>query len=58
MTLLWFAVWLISDLIGDSEALTFDPVNAWAATLVLALALDVNRPHGLPRRQRCDRDTA
>jgi hypothetical protein len=44
-------VWLIADRIGDSEALTFDPVNAWAATLVLALALDVNRPRLLPGRR-------
>ena len=56
MTLLWFVVWLIADRIGDSEALTFDPVNAWAATLVLALGLDVNRPSGFPRRE--DRDSA
>jgi hypothetical protein len=26
-------------------------VNAWAATLVLALALDVNRPRLLPGRR-------
>ena len=43
MTLIWFIVWLISDLSGDREALTFDPVNAWAATLILAIALDHER---------------
>ena len=26
-TLIWFAVWLIADRIGDREALLFDPVN-------------------------------
>lgn len=45
MTLLWFVVWLICNLIGDREALTFDPVNWWAGTLVLAVALDLGRQH-------------
>ena len=36
MTLLWFAIWFVSNLIGDKEALTFDPVNWWAGTLILA----------------------
>lgn len=45
MTILWFVVWLICDLIGDRESLTFDPVNAWAATLILAIALDLGRQH-------------
>jgi hypothetical protein len=41
MTFIWFIVWLIADLIGDEEALTFDPVNFWAGWLLLALALDL-----------------
>ncbi len=45
MTLLWFIVWFISDRIGDRESLTFDPVNAWAGTLLLAVALDLARQH-------------
>lgn len=45
VTLLWFVVWLICNLIGDREALTFDPVNWWAGTLVLAAALDLGRQH-------------
>lgn len=45
MTLLWFVVWLICDLIGDREALTLDPVNWWAGTLILAVALDLGRQH-------------
>ena len=34
MTLLWFFVWLIWDLVGDEEPLTFDPVNWWAGSLL------------------------
>lgn len=44
MTVIWFIVWLLANAIGDHEALRFDPVNAWAATLLLAVALDINRP--------------
>jgi len=45
MTLLWFLVWLICDLIGDREELQFDPVNWWAGTLLLAIAVDLARQH-------------
>ena len=45
MTLLWFFVWLIANLIGDEEGLTFDPVNVWAGWLLLALALDLAGAH-------------
>ena len=45
MTLLWFCVWLIANLIGDEEGLTFDPVNFWAGWLLLALALDLAGAH-------------
>jgi hypothetical protein len=45
VTLIWFVIWLVSDLIGDRESLTFDPVNAWAATLILVIALDLGRQH-------------
>ena len=44
MTILWFVVWLVADLIGDREALVFDPVNWWTGTLLAALAIDLNRP--------------
>jgi hypothetical protein len=50
MTLIWFVIWLIANNIGDREALRFDPPNVWAATLVLAVALDINRPQIRPRR--------
>jgi hypothetical protein len=45
MTLLWFVIWLIFDLIGDREPLRFDPVNWWAGFFLLAIAVDLNRPH-------------
>ena len=58
MTLLWFFVWLIANLIGDEEGLTFDPVNFWAGWLLLALALDLAGAHatedayGMSKRSR------
>ena len=48
MTLIWFVVWLVCDLVGDGESLTFDPVNWWAGTLLLAIALDLGRQHAAP----------
>jgi hypothetical protein len=45
MTLIWFIVWLIANNIGDRESLIFDPVNWWAATLILTVALDLGRQH-------------
>jgi hypothetical protein len=50
MTLIWFATWLIADLVGGREGLEFNPVNIWAGTLLLALALDVGRAGGVPGR--------
>lgn len=45
MTIVWFVIWLISNVIGDNAPLTFDPVNWWAGTLVLAVALDLGTQH-------------
>jgi hypothetical protein len=45
VTLVWFVIWLICNLIGDNEGLTFDPVNWWAGTLLLAIALDLGAVH-------------
>jgi hypothetical protein len=45
VTLLWFFVWLISNLIGDSEPLVFDPVNWWAGLLLFAVAVDLAGIH-------------
>jgi hypothetical protein len=46
MTLLWLVIWFI---VGQ-EPLTSDPVNAWTATLILAIGLDLGRAGGLPQR--------
>lgn len=55
MTLIWFVIWLVCNLIGDDEVLTFAPVNWWAGTLLLVIALDLSRQHatqlGKPTRQ-------
>ena len=45
MTLLWLVVWFIADQVGGHEPLLFNPVNAWAATLILAIALDLGASH-------------
>ena len=50
MTLVWFVAWLIANNFGGTEPLVADPVNAWAATLILAVALDLGRAGGLPER--------
>jgi hypothetical protein len=50
MTLVWFVIWFISDRVGDREALTFQPVNVWAWTLILVAALDLSRQHVRAKR--------
>jgi hypothetical protein len=45
MTLLWFVVWLIWNLVGDHEPLELDPVNFWTGSLIFAIALDLSRQH-------------
>jgi hypothetical protein len=45
LTLIWFVVWLVFNLVGDSEPLIFDPVNWWTGLLLLAIALDLSRQH-------------
>ncbi|MGH2956684.1 MAG: hypothetical protein ACRDL6_06805 [Solirubrobacterales bacterium] len=52
MTLIWFIIWLIANNVGDPEPLTLAPVNGWVGTLILAVALDLNRPHYFPSRAR------
>jgi hypothetical protein len=52
MTFVWFVVWLIANNVGSDEPLLLDPVNAWAATLVLAIALDVNRSAAVGRSRK------
>jgi hypothetical protein len=48
LTLVWFVVWLIWNVVGDNESLSFDPVNWWSGTLILAVALDLSRQHATP----------
>lgn len=50
MTLIWLVVWFVANLVGDSEPLRFDPVNGWAGTLLLVVALDLSKTHALDRR--------
>ena len=45
MTIAWFVIWLITNNIGGTNPLELDPVNFWTATLILAAAIDLNRPH-------------
>ena len=51
MSVAWFVVWLVSDLVGGRAPLHLDPANWWVATLILAIALDLNRPQ-VTRRSR------
>jgi hypothetical protein len=52
MTVLWFLIWLIANNVGAHEPLLTDPVNAWTATLVAAVALDLARGHVPDRASR------
>jgi hypothetical protein len=45
MTFVWFVIWLIANNVGGHEPLLLDPVNAWTATLILAIALDFGGAH-------------
>jgi hypothetical protein len=49
MTLVWFVVWLVFNLVGDKEPIAFAPVNWWAGALLLAVALDLARQHAPER---------
>ena len=50
MTLFWFVIWLVWNLVGDREPLLFDPVNFWTGSLLLAIALDLGGHHAAARR--------
>jgi hypothetical protein len=45
MTFIWFVIWLVANNVGGQEPLILDPVNAWSATLILAVALDLGGAH-------------
>jgi hypothetical protein len=49
MTVVWFVIWLICNIAGAREPLILDPVNAWTATLILAIALDLGAAHARGR---------
>lgn len=49
MTMLWFIIWLIANTIGGNEPLLLDPVNAWTATLILSIAVDLGAAHAVRR---------
>jgi hypothetical protein len=50
VTLIWFVIWLVANNVGGHEPLALDPVNAWTATLILGIALDLSRAGGVPGR--------
>jgi len=52
VTLLWFLIWFVCNLIGDEEVLTFDPVNWWAGFLLFAIAIDLAGVHASAQRKR------
>jgi hypothetical protein len=52
VTLIWLVIWFIANNIGDREALTTNPVNLWAGTLLLAIALDIGAQHTNMGRRR------
>ncbi|MBO3731545.1 hypothetical protein [Glycomyces niveus] len=52
MTFIWFIIWLIANFVGTREPLLFDPVNAWTATLILAIALDLTGAHAANTAKR------
>jgi hypothetical protein len=45
MTLLWLLIWFIA----GHEPLILNPVNAWTATLILAVGLDLARAGVFPQ---------
>jgi hypothetical protein len=49
LTLIWFVIWFIANLVGDRESLNADPVNWWAGTLILAMAVDLSSRHVIDR---------
>jgi hypothetical protein len=49
VTLVWFVVWLVWNLVGDNEPLRFDPVNFWTGALLFSLALDLGANHATGR---------
>jgi hypothetical protein len=55
VTFVWFIIWLVANNVGGHEPLIIDPVNAWAATLILAVALDLSAAHATRTTTRAAR---
>lgn len=52
MTLLWFLIWFVWDVIGDPEPLTFSPaVNWWAGSFMFVVAIDLAGIQALKARR-------
>jgi hypothetical protein len=51
MTFVWFVIFLVANNVGAGEPLILDPVNAWTATLILAVALDLAGGHARSGRR-------
>jgi hypothetical protein len=52
MVLIWLLIWFIA----GHAALALDPVNAWSATLILAVGLDLaSSKRGIKRVRRKSR---
>ena len=45
MTFIWFVIWFIANNVGGHEGVLLNPVNGWAGTLILAVALDFGGAH-------------
>jgi hypothetical protein len=45
LTVIWFLIWLVADTVGAHEPLIADPVDEWAAALILAIGLDLGAAH-------------
>lgn len=52
MTLVWFFVWFICNLVGDHEPLVANPVNFWLGSLIFAVAVDLGGHHAAGKRRR------
>jgi hypothetical protein len=50
VTLIWFVIWVTANNVGGDEPLIADPMNSWAATLILAVALDLSATHARAQR--------
>lgn len=52
MTIVWLIIWFVANQIGAPEPLRLDPMNAWAATLILAIGLDLSTSRARMAKKR------